>query len=311
MNSTRTLVTGAAGLAGSAVVNRLHKGGGFHEVIAITRKDCDLLDPRRTSQLFADTRPTHVFHAAALVFGIGGASRNQGRSFYENTMINTNVIEAARKFGTLKITAMGSNTVYPHPPVLPYSESRIFDGRVHDAERGYANAKRGMLSMLEAYDDSYGLDYAYIVSGNLYGPRDRFNAETGHVLPTLVYKFSEALDNGGTVNLWGDGSPMRDFLYSDDLACIVTAIMFGQVSGAINIGSGLSYSIREAAEYLSDISGVPMDRVVFDPTKPNGRLDCTSDLTRLHDELGFQPAYGLRDGLQNTWDWYRENRSVR
>ena len=304
-NSDTILVTGALGLAGSAVVEHL-EAQGFSNVVGIGRSNCDLRDFAATARLFEQVRPVYVFHAAACVYGLMGNMKNQGKSFLENTLINTAVIDAAKQVGVKKIVAMGTNAIYAWPPkVMPIPESAIFDGRPHGSESAYAHAKRGMLAMLEAYGDSYGLDWAYLVSGNLYGPRDKFNPETGHVLPTMIWKFYMAATLGTTVELWGDGSPERDFLYSKDLARIVHVAM-GDVSGAINIGNGTTWSIRQVAEKLSAISGVSLDRVKYNTEMPNGRMCCTLDLTRLRG-LGFAPEYSLDAGLKETWEWYNDH----
>jgi GDP-L-fucose synthase len=275
--------------------------------VNVRRYTCDLSDFRATAQLFNQFRPDYVFHAAACVYGIGGNMKNQGKSFLENTLINTAVIDAAKQVGVKKIVAMGTNAVYPWPPaVTPIPESEIFNGRPHSSESAYGHAKRGMLAMLEAYKDSYGLDYVYLVSGNLYGPCDTFNPETGHVLPTMIWKFYQASISDKPVELWGDGSPQRDFLYSKDLARIVSEAMATNMSGEINIGNGTTWSIRQVAEKLSAISGVSLDRVKFDPAKPNGRMCCTLDLSRIK-AAGFKPEYTLEAGLLETWDWYKAN----
>ena len=306
MNLSDTIiVTGANGLVGSAVVARL-KAEGFSHVVGLTHADCELRDFPATAHKFKRLKPDHIFHAAACVFGIGGNMANQGRSFLENTLINTSVIDAARTSGAKKITVMGTNAVYPWPSVLPLAEDGIFNGRPHSSESAYGHAKRGMLAMLEAYGESYGLEWAYLVSGNLYGPRDKFDPVSGHVLPTMICKFYQAfLSKTQTVALWGDGSPQRDFLYAADLARIACLSM-DRVHGTMNIGTGTTVSIKQAAEKLAAITGVSMDRVIFDPSKPNGRMNCTLDLSRLN-ALGFQPQYSLDCGLRETWDWYRRN----
>jgi GDP-L-fucose synthase len=301
------IVTGANGLAGSAVVEHL-RNEMFTNVVEFTRDGVDLMDAGRVYALFDQIRPEFVFHAAATVYGLGGNMANQGKSIFTNTVINTNVIDASRLVGVKKITVMGTNAIYPWPPKLPYSEGDIFDGRPHSGEAGYGHAKRHMLAMLEAYRESYGLEYSYIVSGNLYGPRDKFDPITGHVLPSLIAKFYDAAVSGGKVSVWGNGSATRDFLYVKDLARVVKLLMSEDItSSAINIGSGHSVSIKTIVEMLCVISGVSADRVCFDPLKPNGRPECHSDLSRIRD-LGFTPNYDLATGLRETWDWFVDDR---
>jgi GDP-L-fucose synthase len=301
------VVTGAAGLAGSAIVEHLRKEM-FTCVVSLTRDDVDLRDYEEVHKKFALIQPDYVFHAAATVYGLGGNMRNQAKSFLENTQINTNVVDACYRVGVKKTIVMGTNAIYPDPAVLPYREGNIFNGRPHSGERGYGNAKRHMLAMLEAYESSYGMKYTYLVSGNLYGPNDRFDPENGHVLPSMIWKFYQAKKYDGEVRLWGDGSSERDFLYSDDLARIVRLMFDSPIVGAINTGNGNVYSIAEIAGALCKISGVGPERVHFDTTKPSGRKRCYSDLYRL-DGTGFKPLWSIERGLQATWDWYCDNES--
>jgi GDP-L-fucose synthase len=300
------LVTGANGLAGSAVMEHFREHL-YTCVIPLYRDDVDLRDPARTLEVFDRIKPEYVFHAAATVYGIGGNMAFQGKSILENTLINISVIDAANLCGVKKIVVMGTNAVYPWPPKLPYKEDDIFNGRPHAAEASYGHAKRHMLAMLEAYHDSYDLDYVYLVSGNLYGPRDKFDPVYGHVLPSLIAKFYDASlypdCTEGDVEIWGDGSATRDFLYSKDLAEVVRLTMSENVHGAINVGHGKAYSIQEIAENLSRISGVHQNRIVYNTEKPNGRPHCYADLSKLR-ALGFQPAYPIDKGLQQTWDWF-------
>src|ERR1035437_852311 len=305
------LVTGANGLAGSAVVEHL-RANLFTCVVPLTRDDVDLTEHGRVKEVFETIKPRHVFHAAATVYGLGGNMAFQGKSILDNTLINTAVIDAAHTCGTVKkITVMGTNAAYPWPTPLPFKEENLYNGRPDAGEFGYGHAKRHMLAMLEAYHESYGLEYCYIVSGNLYGPRDRFNTETGHVLPSLIKKFSDVAHGGfinSIVRIWGDGSATRDFLYSKDLARVVQLLMSEDLkSGPINIGSGEQVSIRGIVENLCMISGVPTDRVRYDATKPSGRQDCYADLSRLR-ALGFTPNYDLWTGLKETWDWFEKSR---
>jgi GDP-L-fucose synthase len=299
--SDRILVTGAAGLMGSALVDHL-RAEGYENVIPSGRADCDLVDTSATFAEFAKRRPDHVFHAAARVLGIMGSLKNQGALFYENCMMNTNVVEASRRVGVRKVTVMGTGAVYPFPsPGLPLKEDMIFLGRPHPAHAGYANAKLAMLAMLEAYQDSYGLQWAYIVSANLFGPRDRFDAETGNVVPSLVRKFHDAKKNGGTVSVWGDGSAERDFVYIKDAARIALGVMNG-VDGPVNMGSGQVYRIRDVVDALAEIAGMN-GRIEWDHSKPNGQGYRAYNLSKI-DGLGHKPAYSIREGLEETWNWY-------
>lgn len=310
-HDSRILITGAGGLAGSAVVKHFQDRG-FEHVIPFTRDTVDLTNTDETMKAFYRNEPEYVFHAAALVYGLQGNIDNQGKSIFFNTLINTNVVHASKIAGVKKIVAMGSNCTYPSPPVLPYREDNIFDGRPDPGEAAYGHAKRHLLAMLEAYHDSYGMDYAYLVSGNLYGPRDTFDPINGHVLPSLVHKFYEASRNEmDLVRLWGNGSTTRDFLYSEDLADLVSFAMgHPDFKGAVNTGSGQSVSIDYVAKRLSSISGVDFSRVIYDNSKPTGRPTCYADLSKLR-ALGWNAPTRFADGLEATYKWYAQSREKR
>lgn len=299
---SRILITGAAGLAGSAFAEHL-RDRGFTNIVPITRDDVDLRNWGNTNNLFLHAKPEYVFHTAACVYGLQGNMDNQAKSILENTQINTNVIDACHKSGVKKIVAMGTNAMYPWPAKLPFREDDLFFGRPHEGEAAYGQSKLHMLAMLEAYHTSYGLNYTCLISGNLYGPRDRFNTRTGHVLPSLVAKFYEAEHSGGDVEIWGDGSARRDFLFSADLARMVEFFMRDDVTREINIGAGCTHSISEVARYLSLISGVDYDRIHYDTSKPTGRPVCYNNLDRL-DNLGVVARTPFMNGLRTTYDWY-------
>lgn len=302
MTSSRILVTGGSGLVGSSLVRVLLESG-YENVVTPDRAQCDLSDKNAVIDFFEKNKPDFVFHAAGRVYGVGGNLRNKGLVFYDNLLINTNVIDACRQFGVQKIAAFGTGAVYPYPPRhLPLSEEYIFDGAPHGSEDSYSHAKRAMLAMLMAYYESYGLDYVYLVCGNQYGPNDRFNAETGHVVPSLIAKFAEADRVGGMVNVWGDGTAIRDFTYVDDTSRAAIHVM-SRVRGAINIASGVDVTIRDLVGQLAEITGL-VGRVQWDSSKPNGREYLGYDLTRLR-ETGFSCQHSLRAGLEKTWDWYR------
>jgi GDP-L-fucose synthase len=231
-----------------------------------------------------------------------GNMRHKGSSFLDNTLINTHTIEAARLAGVRKIVAMGSGCVYPYPsPGLPLTEDMVWLGPPHASEDSYAHAKRGMLAQLVAYKEQYDLPYAFVISGNLYGPNDKFDPEFGHVTPSLVRKFHEAAQAGTDVVVWGNGTARRDFMYSDDAAAALLAIMEG-VEGAVNMGSGNVHSIREIVETLAALAGMS-ERVVWDRTMPDGQDYRAYDLSRLL-ATGFRPQVTLADGLRRTYEWY-------
>jgi GDP-L-fucose synthase len=296
---SRIVVTGGTGMVGSALVRVLREAG-FRDVRAIGSADCDLLDWQATRAFFAEHRPEYVFHIAARVFGLMGHLQNKGIAYLDNILINTHTIEAARLAGVRKIVAMGSGCVYPHPaPGAPVTEDMVWYGPPHHAEDSYAHAKRAMLAQLVAYQEQYGLPYAFVISGNMYGPDDKFVEEFGQVTPSLVRKFHVARTRGGEVPVWGTGTARRDFMFSEDAGRAMLAIMQG-VEGAVNMGSGEVHAIRELVDALSDITGMG-DRVVWDRSKPDGQDHRAYDLSRLF-ATGFRPRVSLAEGLRRTYE---------
>lgn len=297
----KILVTGAGGMVGSHVVDLLREDG--RQVVGLKREDCDLRNTWRTLEIFKEIQPTHVFHSAACVYGIIGNMTRPGQSFLENLQINTNVIESARQVGVHKVTAMGTGCVYPYPPLnMPLQEDDIFHGRPHPSEAGYAHAKLAMLAQLETYHQGMGMEFAYVVSCNLFGPRDKFDPVNGHVVPALIRKFYEAKRDGTAVTIWGDGSAQRDFIYIKDAARAIVRMM-DDVHGPINMGTDSVWRIKEIVRVLAKISGLPKDRILWDDSKPNGVDYRGYDLSRLN-ALGFSPEYTIPEGLEETWEWY-------
>ena len=233
------------------LVSELKVNSGLR-VIALSSKDGDLTDFSSTVALFQQYRPTIVYHLAARVSGIMGNLNAQGQAYLDNVRINTNTIEAARLSGAAKIVAMGSAAIYSDQVALPMREEEIWQGAPHGSEAGYAHAKRGMLAQLQAYQHQYGLDYAYCVSTNLFGPNDRFDEQNGHVLPSLISKFHRAVNEGTPVTVWGTGRPRRDFLYAPDAARAMRLI--GEhFSGPINLASGVHISIQDTVELIRKV----------------------------------------------------------
>jgi GDP-L-fucose synthase len=306
MNRAKCLVTGASGLLGQALVNELRLNSA-DEIIGLTSRDVDLTDFDATKDLFDLHRPAKVYHLAARVSGLMGNLKAQGQAYFDNTRINTNIIEASRLAGTTKIVAMGSAAVYSDSVTLPMSEDQIWNGAPHYSEAGYAHAKRGMLAQLEAYHDQYGLDYAYCVSTNLFGPHDKFDEQFGHVIPSLLSKFYRANQTNGTVTIWGSGTPRRDFLYSKD-AALALRMIGEKFTGAVNLATGSTVSIAETVQIIADVSGFK-GTVDWDRTKPDGQKLRQYDVTKLL-SIGFKPRYELHEALLETYTWLAENASM-
>jgi GDP-L-fucose synthase len=303
---SKILITGSRGLVGTALFSYL-KELGFNNVTGVGRPECDLMSRSETRSYFEKINPEYVFHCAAKVYGIMGNMNNKGTSFYENILINTNVIESARLVKVKKITAMGTGAIYPFPsPGLPLEESMVYQGLPHKAEDSYANAKRAMLAMLNAYEESYDINWAYVISCNLFGPHDKFDTENGHVIPSLIKKFYDAKNNKSKVIVWGNGSAKRDFMYVKDAAEALFQVMLN-LKGPVNLGSGEIYSISDIVNLLSEITDLGSN-IEWDITKPNGQDYRAYDLTKLH-SIGFKCKHSFKTALTETWRWYEKSQA--
>jgi GDP-L-fucose synthase len=295
------MVTGASGLVGTGLIDALSSDK--NEVLALSSKDLDLRVQSQVESVFQTFRPNLVYHLAADVFGLGGNSKYRSDILTNNVRINTNVIEAAAKHGVSKVVAMGSGCVYPDfENREPLTEDQIWSGPPHPSEAPYAHSKRLMLSHLEAAREQYNMDFAFVISGNLFGPGDNFNVEDGHVIPSLVAKFHAARQSGTAVRPWGTGRAIRDFTYSEDMASALLLIA-DRISGPVNAGSGHRHAISEIVGILSEFTGV---QVEWDPSMPDGQLARFYDLSKLFG-AGFQPKTDLKSGIAQTLGWYTEN----
>lgn len=300
--SSRILITGGTGLVGRALTSALCEKG-FDNVICVGSRDFDLRDGRTVRQMMNDVKPEYVFHLAACVYGLGGNTLYKSDILVNNVLINTNVIEYAREVGVKKIAAMGSGCVYPElKNQKELFESQIWLGPPHPSEDSYAHSKRLMLAQLIAAKEQYNLSSAFVVSGNLYGAFDSFNKEEGHVIPSLIAKFFEAKQEGKPVSVWGSGSAVRDFTYSEDAAQALIAIL-NNLEGPVNMGSGQRHSIRDIVEILEELTGV---KVEWDASKPDGQLVRYYNLDKLK-SAGFEAKNSLKEGIYKTYKWYSEN----
>ena len=297
------LITGASGVIGTALREEL-LAAGHCRVAAVSSKDADLRNEDVTRALMLRVQPKLVFHLAGRVHGIVGHLANKGLSYVDNVRINTNVVDEARKVGVEKIVVMGSVAVYSDSSPQPLSESSIWSGAPHPSEAAYAHAKRAMLAQLEAYREQFGLDFAFCVSTNLFGPRDKFDEKFGHVMPSLISKFHRGVTAGDSVQVWGSGAAERDFLYSKDAAKALRLIA-ETYSGSINLASGAPVTIRETVELLRRISNF-QGEIVWDRSKPEGQRLRKYDLTKLR-ALGFKCDYSLEQGIKETFAWYAAN----
>jgi GDP-L-fucose synthase len=304
----RILVTGGAGFLGSHVVDLLRAEG--EDPFVARRRDYDLIDPAATRRLFADARPELVFHLAAEVGGIGANRENPGRYWHANLAMGLNVLEESRRAGVEKLVLVGTICAYPELTPVPFREHDLWAGYPESTNAPYGVAKRALLTGAQAYRQQYGLNAIYLLPVNLYGPRDDFDLRTSHVVPALIRKMLDARDAGeGSVVLWGDGRPTREFLYVEDCAeALVLAARRYNRPEPVNLGTGEEISIRDLAALVADITGFAGE-VSWDISKPGGQARRCLDVSRAERLLGFRARTFLRAGLERTVAWYAEHRA--
>lgn len=298
------LITGGTGLVGRALT-RVLADNGFSNVTSVGSNHCDLRDGKAAEKLFSHLKPSYLFHLSARVHGIGGNTKFKADILFDNVMINTNVLEHARRTGVKKIVAMGSGCVYPElKGQQELYEEQIWIGPPHPSEDSYAHSKRLMLAQLQAMKEQDGLSSAFAISGNLYGLHDNFDKNYGHVTPSLIAKFFEASQSGQPVKVWGSGVAIRDFSYCEDAANALFEIML-KVEGPVNIGSGYRHAIKDIVAVLQSICGESV-KVEWDSSKPDGQLVRYYNLDKLK-ATGFRAKVPLVEGVRRTYEWYATN----
>jgi GDP-L-fucose synthase len=297
----RVLVTGGGGFLGSHLVERLETDG--HDVFAARRRDYDLTRWGDTARMFEEARPERVFHLAAEVGGIGANLANPGRYWYANLMMGAHVLEQSRLYGIEKLVIVGTVCAYPKLTPVPFKEESLWEGYPEETNAPYGVAKKAILVGAQAYREQYGLHSVFLLPTNLYGPRDKFHSTNAHVIPDLIRKMIESSDE---IVLWGDGSPTREFLYVDD--CVEGLVLAAdRYDGAepVNLGAGKEISIRELADLVAEVTGFT-GRIEWDATKPNGQPRRSVDASRARELFGFDARTPLREGLERTVAWYRQ-----
>jgi GDP-L-fucose synthase len=304
LSTKRVLVTGGAGFLGSALVEVLRRRGCTRVAVPRSR-EFDLTDPAAIDSLLRRERPEVIFHLAAVVGGIGANRDNPGRFFYENAIMGIQLIEYARRYAVEKTIVAGTVCAYPKFAPVPFKEESLWDGYPEETNAPYGIAKKVLLVQCQAYREQYGMNAIYLLPVNLYGPGDNFDRRTSHVIPALIRKAIEARDSGRDVmEVWGDGSATREFLYVDDAAAGLVAAAERYDGGApVNLGSGEEISIRELVELVAELCRFD-GRIAWDPTKPNGQPRRKLDTSRAEREFGWTARTTLREGLRRTIDWY-------
>lgn len=301
----RIYVAGHRGLVGSAIVRRLEQDG-FTNIITRRSQELDLRDQAAVNEFFQTEKPEYVFLAAAKVGGILANSTYPAQFLYDNLMIATNVINAAHQNGVKKLLNLGSSCIYPRLAPQPLKEEYLLTGPLEETNRAYAVAKIAAIELCDHYRTQYGADFISGMPTNLYGPGDNFDLKNSHVLPALMRKMIEAKEgNAPTVEIWGSGTPLREFLYVDDLADACLFLMQNvSEPGPINIGTGTDLSIRDLADLIAQVVGYKGE-LAFDATKPDGTPRKLMDVSRLA-ELGWTARTDLKTGIEKTLVWYRE-----
>lgn len=308
MGPSRVFVAGHRGLVGSALVRRLQKEPGV-ELVLRTRQELDLTNQGAVASFFELERPDQVYLAAAKVGGILANDTRPAEFIGENLAIQGNIIDAAYRHGTRKLLFLGSSCIYPKLAPQPIREDSLLTGPLEPTNEWYAIAKIAGLKMCQAYRKQYGFDAICAMPTNLYGPGDNFDLKSSHVLPALIRKFIDAAERGAEeVEIWGTGTPRREFLHVDDLADACVFLMNTYSDAApVNIGWGKDISIRELAEAVSKASGF-QGKLRFDTTKPDGTPRKLLDTSRLS-ALGWVPKIELEEGISTTIGWYKSNRA--
>ncbi len=298
-------VAGHRGMVGSAIIRQLEKED--CEVITVTRDIADLRRQSEIEQWMGDHKPDAIFLAAARVGGILANDTYTGEFIYDNLMIEANVIEAARQFNVEKLLFLGSSCIYPKFAPQPIEEKSLLTGALEPTNEWYAIAKIAGIKMCQAYRNQYGSDFISAMPTNLYGPGDNFDLNSSHVIPALMRKADQAkIDAASHFEIWGSGSPKREFLHVDDAAAAMVFLMKNYSDlQHVNVGSGEDLSILSLAELVAETVGFEGD-IKTDSSKPDGTPRKLMSIDYLK-SLGWKPEIPLSEGLAHTYRWYQEN----
>ena len=304
--NSRIYVAGHRGLVGSAIVRNL-EANGFTNIITRTHAELDLTNQADVRKFFEEERPEYVFLAAAKVGGIHANNTYPADFIYDNLMIQNNVIKAAHDFKVTKLLFLGSTCIYPKMAPQPIKEEYLLTGALEETNEAYAVAKIAGLEMCKFFKRQYGDNFISCMPTNLYGPNDNFDLKSSHVLPALIRKFHEAKVNGAeTVEVWGTGTPLREFIYVDDMAAACVFLMENYDGEQhVNIGTGEEVSIRHLAETVKEVVGFEGE-LVFNTDMPDGTPRKLTTVDKLHG-LGFMHKVSLNEGIRMAYEWFLEN----
>lgn len=300
---SKIFVAGHRGLVGSAIVRTLYERG-YTNIITRSRSEVDLLNQKEVEEFFVSENIDYVFDAAARVGGIFANDHYSGEFIYENIQIQSNLIHYSWKYNVKKFLFLGSVCIYPKYAEVPVKEESLLTGYLEPTNDAYAVAKISGIKMLQDYHKQYGFKSVSLMPSNLYGIGDNFHPENGHVIPSMMTKFNNS--DGKSVTFWGDGTPMREFLYSDDLAdACLFAMEHYENAELINVGSGENVTIENLAKTIAGIVGYT-GNIEWDTTRPNGTPNRPLDYSKMT-ELGWKPKHNLHQGLKKTYQWFIEN----
>ncbi|CAH0996732.1 GDP-L-fucose synthase [Emticicia aquatica] len=304
--NAKIYIAGHRGMVGSAIFRKLQQDG-FTNIIYRTSQELDLRNQEKVFSFFELEKPEYVFLAAAKVGGIAANNIFRADFIYENLTLQNNIIHASYLNGVKKLMFLGSSCIYPKMAPQPLKEEYLLTGLLEPTNEPYAIAKIAGIKMCESYRNQYGCDFISVMPTNLYGTNDNYDLQNSHVLPAMIRKFHEAkVNQHATVNLWGSGSPMREFLYADDLAdaCVFLMQNYSE-EGFVNIGSGVDVSIKELAEIVKTTVGFEGE-IVWDSTKPDGTPRKLMDVSKLH-SLGWTHTINLEKGIGLAYQDFLKN----
>lgn len=304
--NSKIYVAGHRGLVGSAIVRELKKKG-YTNIIGKTHKELDLMDSVAVEDFFKEEKPEYVFLAAAKVGGIYANSTYPADFIYQNLQIQNNVIGNAYKYGVKKLMFLGSSCIYPKMCPQPIKEEYLLSGYLEETNEAYALAKISGLKMCQYFNKQYGTNFISVMPTNLYGPYDNFHPENSHVMPALIRRFHEAkVNNAKEVVVWGSGTPLREFLYSEDMADACIYLMENyEGNDFFNIGTGKEITIKGLTELIKEVVGYEGE-IVWDSTKPDGTPRKLLDVSRL-EKAGWKYKMELKDGIKEAYKWFMEN----
>ena len=297
---SKIYIAGHRGMVGSAIYRKL-QALGYTNIIVRTSQDLDLRNQQQVADFFETEKPEYVFLAAAKVGGILANNTYRAEFFYDNCMIQNNVIHHSYKVGVKKLMFLGSSCIYPKQAPQPLKEEYLLTGTLESTNEPYAIAKIAGIKMCDAYRSQYGCDFISVMPTNMYGPNDNYDLNNSHVLPALIRKFHEAkISNAPNVTVWGTGTPLREFMHSDDLAdaCLFLMKHYSE-AGPINIGVGNDLSIKDLALLIKEVVGFT-GTIIWDTNKPDGTMRKLMDVSKIN-TLGWTARIPLKEGINSVY----------